>query len=289
MDKFVLKEWRAIANHYGYDIDDSEQGVWRLSFSAGQYIQIRENGNDFFLSGTAAIVEHLVDTFHSLKQGESLLLSVGQVSQRIEEACKFVCGAVQEKIQRRKNAFAEKLKEIQTGGESEVEILTKCRIGQDFLREELLLERVCCEVSGISDAQLLWVSHIKDWAESNDEEKYDDENVLLLARNWDALFDKKYISFDPETGKMVKAERITEETLRKFGVPMDWKESVRIPVNTDTRREYLKWHNQMMKAEDRKALATRGGFMEEQYLRNCMDEDWDEQRETEATGSERDL
>lgn len=252
MDKLVLKEWWTIANHYGYDVDDSEQGVWRLFFSAGQYIQIHENGNDFFLSGTAAIVEHLVNTFHCLKQGESLLLSVGQVSQRIEEACNFVCGAVREKIQRRKKAFAERLKEIQKGGESEVEILTKCRIGQDFLREELLHERVCCEVSGINDAQLLWVSHIKDWAESNDEEKYDDENVLLLARNWDALFDKKFISFDPETGKMIKSERIPEETLWKFGVPVDWRKSVRIPVKTERRKEYLRWHNQLMKSEDNK-------------------------------------
>ena len=47
------------------------------------------------------------------------------------------------------------------------------------------------------------------------------ENVLLLARNWDALFDKKFISFDPETGKMIKSDRISEEDLIKFGVPKD--------------------------------------------------------------------
>lgn len=250
MDKVVMKEWLAVANRYGFNFDDSEQGVWRISFSVDQFIQINESGNDFFLSGASAIIEHLVNTFHSLKHGNVLQLSVGQVSQRIEEACKFVCGTVHEKIQSRKNAFAEKLKEIQTDGESEVTILTKCRIGQDVLRGGLLQDRGCCEVSGITDPRLLWVSHIKDWSKSNDEERYDDENVLLLARNWDALFDKKFISFDPETGKMIKAERISEEDLIKFGVPKDWRETVRIPVNTERRKNYLTWHLNAMKDKD---------------------------------------
>ena len=74
----------------------------------------------------------------------------------------------------------------------------------------------------------------------------------VFSRNWDALFDKKFISFDPETGKMIKAARIDDETLRKFGVPDNWRESVSIPVNTDRRREYLRWHNKLMEKEDAK-------------------------------------
>ena len=250
MDKLVFKKWCAIADRYGYAIDDTEQGVWRLSFSVSQYIQIHEDANDFFLSGTASIVEHLAKTFHSLKHGRSLQLSVGQVSQRIEEACKFVDDAICEKIQRRKRAFSEKLKEIQTDGNTEVEVLTKCRIGQDILRGGLLQERGCCEVSGVHDPQLLWVSHIKDWAESDDGDRYDDENALLLARNWDALFDKKFISFDPETGKMIKSRRISEEDLIKFGVPKNWRETVQIPINTERRKKYLSWHLNAMRKID---------------------------------------
>ena len=250
MDKLVLKEWLAIADHYGCDVDDSEQGVWRISFSNSLSMQINEYGNDFFLSGSPAIIEHLIKTFHSLKHGEALQLSVGQVSQRIEEACIFTSGMVREELQRRKKAFAEKLKEIQTDRESEVEILTKCRIGQDVLRGSLLQDRGCCEVSGITDPRLLWVSHIKDWAESEDDEKFDLDNVLLLARNWDALFDKKFISFDPETGKMIKSDRISEEDLIKFGVPKDWRETVQIPIKTERRKKYLTWHLNAMRTKD---------------------------------------
>lgn len=128
------------------------------------------------------------------------------------------------------------------------------RIGQDKLRQLLLISISKCEVSEIKNKDLLVVSHIKPWEDCVDggTERLDPENVLLLAANWDALFDKKFISFDPETGKMIKAARIDDETLRRFGVPDNWRESVRIPVNTDRRREYLRWHNDLMAGEDAK-------------------------------------
>ena len=81
-------------------------------------------------------------------------------------------------------------------------------------------------------------------------EKFDLDNVLLLARNWDALFDKKFISFDPETGKMIKSDRISEEDLIKFGVPKDWRETVKIPVKTERRKKYLTWHLNAMRTKD---------------------------------------
>ena len=128
------------------------------------------------------------------------------------------------------------------------------RNGQEVLRKYLLLERGRCEVSDVNLPELLVASHIRPWKDCGDSVvlRLDPENVLLLAANWDALFDKKYISFDPKTGRMIKAERITEETLRKFGMPDDWRESVRIPVKTERRKEYLRWHNRLMNEEDAK-------------------------------------
>lgn len=126
------------------------------------------------------------------------------------------------------------------------------RNGQEVLRKYLLLERGRCEVSSINFQELLVVSHIRPWRDCGDsvELRLDPENVLLLAANWDALFDKKYISFDPETGRMIKARRIDEETLRKFGVPDNWQTSVKITINTERRKDYLRWHKRLMAEED---------------------------------------
>ena len=71
-----------------------------------------------------------------------------------------------------------------------------------------------------------------------------------MAVNWDALFDKKFISFQPETGKMIKSDRISEEDLIKFGVPKNWRDTVRIPVKTERRKNYLSWHLNAMRDKD---------------------------------------
>lgn len=129
------------------------------------------------------------------------------------------------------------------------------RIGQDKLRACLLLKFGACQISRIRQEELLVASHIKTWSmcANGPDERLDLENVLLLAANWDALFDKFYISFDPETGRMLKAWRIDEMTLAKFGVPADWRETVRVDVAGERRREYLRWHNAKMEEKDLQA------------------------------------
>ena len=135
---------------------------------------------------------------------------------------------------------------------SEVKSGVYCRKGQDILRRALIELRCCCEISGVVFPDLLIASHIRSWKDcgSSVRMRLDIENVLLLARNWDALFDKKFISFDPETGNMIKSQRISEEDLIKFGVPKNWRETVQIPINTERRKKYLSWHLNAMRAKD---------------------------------------
>lgn len=148
-------------------------------------------------------------------------------------------------------AFAADLKKM-TATEQKSEGVK--RIGQDKLRTLLLEQYGACQLSDITQRNLLVASHIKPWGKCKDgpDERLDPENVLLLAANWDALFDRLYITFDATTGAMKKSTRISEDDLRLFGVPADWQTSVRILAMTDRRRAYLKAHNDLMKAEDSK-------------------------------------
>ena len=132
------------------------------------------------------------------------------------------------------------------------------RLGQEKLRAYLLAQYGCCQVSKVKEKDLLVASHIKPWAKCKDgpDERLDLENVLLLSANWDALFDRYYITFDPTTGAMKKAARIPEEELLSFGVPADWSTSVRIPVSSIRRRAYLKTHNALMEERDAKHRCT---------------------------------
>lgn len=52
-----------------------------------------------------------------------------------------------------------------------------------------------CSVTNVDFPEILRASHIKPWRASNNEERLDPFNGLLLTPAYDLLFDKGYISF----------------------------------------------------------------------------------------------
>jgi putative restriction endonuclease len=74
--------------------------------------------------------------------------------------------------------------------------LINARIGQGKFRKALLKFWKTCSVTGISNHDMLVASHIKPWSKSNNVERLDHFNGLLLTPNLDRAFDKGYITFN---------------------------------------------------------------------------------------------
>ncbi len=73
----------------------------------------------------------------------------------------------------------------------------KVRVGQQKFREGVVkLWGGRCAVTGVSDQRLLIASHIKSWRLSNDHERVDPYNGLLLEAGIDRLFDSGLITFE---------------------------------------------------------------------------------------------
>jgi len=81
--------------------------------------------------------------------------------------------------------------------ETEKSSLIKSRIGQGIFRQKLVDYWGCCAVTGFKDVSLLVASHIKPWRSSNNSERLDAFNGLLLTPNLDKAFDKGYITLSP--------------------------------------------------------------------------------------------
>ena len=96
--------------------------------------------------------------------------------------------------------------------------LVSARIGQGKFGSEIREQwnHRCC-VTGSSTAAALEASHIKRWAESNDQERLDPNNGLLLTANLHKLFDAGLISFD-DTGKMLVSSKFSQSEQEIFGV-----------------------------------------------------------------------
>ena len=78
------------------------------------------------------------------------------------------------------------------------QVLIQARSGQGLYRKRLLEECQFCPISFIDDKRLLIASHIKPWAVSSDKEKIDSKNGFILCPNYDSLFDKGFITFNPD-------------------------------------------------------------------------------------------
>lgn len=80
-------------------------------------------------------------------------------------------------------------------GPTEKRQLVNARLGQGIYRANLWKVERGCRLTGVTDPAHLRASHIKPWRVSNDREKIDGYNGLLLTPHFDHLFDRGYITF----------------------------------------------------------------------------------------------
>ena len=252
----VNTEWLQLLSPVRCKLNDNGEYVVPTNRVGNILIRWVENGSVFRLHGGHAFQRAIKKDFYCKHLSDGWFLFDKSMWANV---AKWIASAARQnskqfalsKAKKEVDKLAAELKGLAT---TELTSEACRRNGQEVLRKYLLLERGRCEVSDVNLPELLVASHIRPWKDCGDsvELRLDPENVLLVAANWDALFDKKYISFDSKTGRMIKAARIDDETLRKFGVPNDWRESVSIHVNTYQRRGYLRWHNKLMAKEDAK-------------------------------------
>jgi putative restriction endonuclease len=104
--------------------------------------------------------------------------------------------------------------------ETERRNLIKSRIGQGIFRQRLLAHWKQCAVTGFGDTGLLVASHIKPWHLSNNSERLNGFNGLLLTPNLDKAFDAGLITFGSD-GHIKLSPRL--KNFNKLGITTDMK------------------------------------------------------------------
>lgn len=122
-----------------------------------------------------------------------------------------------------------------------VQRLADARIGQGKFRDDLIYSfNGACAVTGLSVAPLLRASHIKAWTVSNNQERLDPENGVLLAAGVDAAFDRGFIGFD-SGGALLSKSTLGPKVRASLGIPVS--HFALNPVFlTQRRREYFALH-----------------------------------------------
>ena len=121
--------------------------------------------------------------------------------------------------------------------------LIKARVGQGLFRSLVLLHHPACRVTGVSDKRLLRASHIKPWKDSNNFERLDGNNGLMLSPHVDALFDQGLMSFE-DNGRAIFRNDLKKQILQQWAIPPSRDSTPFQPAQ----KLYLKTHREKIEA-----------------------------------------
>lgn len=115
--------------------------------------------------------------------------------------------------------------------------LIKARIGQGVFRDGLLQDFNQCPITGVTDKRILIASHIKPWFVSDNSEKLDHKNGLLLTPTYDRLFDRGLISFEND-GTILISPYLSNSNRVKLNLAPNTQYNI-LPLG---REAYLQYH-----------------------------------------------
>ena len=115
--------------------------------------------------------------------------------------------------------------------------IIQSRMGQGIFRSKLIKYWNGCSVSGCSFLPALVASHIKPWHVSDNEQRLDTYNGLLLQPNIDKLFDKGYITFDLQGN--IQCSSFLENNDRKL---LGINKNMHLLKLEDMHKKYLIYH-----------------------------------------------
>ena len=132
--------------------------------------------------------------------------------------------------------------------DTEKAALIIARRGQGLFKQRVRQIEQRCRITGVDRIEHLIASHCKPWRDSDDTERLDGENGLLLTPSIDHLFDRGFISFE-RNGDLLVSPVADREALERMGLPVGAKHNV--GPFSDGQKKYLEFH------QDRVFLASR--------------------------------
>ena len=119
--------------------------------------------------------------------------------------------------------------------------LTKSRRGQGIYKANVRLVENHCRITGVTNIKHLRASHIKPWSASNNDEKLDGYNGLLLSPHVDHLFDRGFITFD-SSGEILVSKELNPIVLEKWFIA----NPQNVGAFHKSQNEYLEYHRNLI-------------------------------------------
>ena len=146
--------------------------------------------------------------------------------------------------------------EVQTSTaltDTERQAIVMARRGQGLFKKRVMQLEHACRITGVNREEHLRASHCKPWRDSNNDERLDGENGLLLTPSMDHLFDRGFIGFD-DKGQTIVSPVAHADSLARMG--LDPKRPPNVGIFSSGQKKYLEFHrdNVLLKSKFLEAL-----------------------------------
>ena len=125
--------------------------------------------------------------------------------------------------------------------ETDKAALVLARRGQGQFRDNVRSIERACRITKVERMEHLIASHVRPWRDSNNDERLDGENGLLLTPTVDHLFDKGFISFE-DAGQLIVSPVADPVSLKRMGI--DHQRRINVGAFSEGQRRYLDFHRE---------------------------------------------
>jgi hypothetical protein len=126
---------------------------------------------------------------------------------------------------------------------TEREDIIRARRGQGVFKSRVMGIEQRCRITGVTNAVHLIASHCKPWRDSNNQERLNGENGLLLTPSIDHLFDRGFIGFEGN-GNVIISPVAHRPSLERMGIEV--RDTFNVGPFTAAQRHFLEYHRDMV-------------------------------------------
>jgi putative restriction endonuclease len=123
--------------------------------------------------------------------------------------------------------------------ETDREAIIRARRGQGLFKQNVIRIERRCRITGVENLVHLVASHCKPWRDSNNEERINGENGLLLTPSIDHLFDRGFIGFE-DNGTLIISPVAHHPSLQRMGI--ETRKVLNVGEFTEGQRSFLDFH-----------------------------------------------
>lgn len=212
----------------------SSDYVTRLKFLSQRYCLDKNITNEY--------IEYILSEEEKIRVNRSKYSSRKSISDFRSGLRKFLAFVTSDYHRRYEESILSEVKAVEQSPHlnvTEKTSIVQSRVGQGLFRNGLIRYWNGCAVSGFDITEILVASHIKPWRVSDNNERLDIFNGLLLLPNYDKLFDLGYITFK-QNGDMVCSKLLPNDERKIIGINQP-KHLLRID---ERHKPYLNYHNE---------------------------------------------